>query len=125
MRFKHSDCYGNYFGSQLGKYIPSICVGITDLFDWEEFFVSNNATTISTELIVVRVQNFEVTLNATHSQHCYDIDYSRIERYLHSSHILFILDLLETNVSSGSRAHLIMSDSCKCNLTFIYICYEE
>ena len=124
--------YGCYIGRKLGKYIPSICVGVTDSFNWEEFFVSNDATTISTDLIVhyidypveVFVKNFEVTLNATHPQHCYDIDYSIIERFLYTSRERFSLDLLETNISSGSHEYLTMYDSCKCNLTlciYIYI----
>ena len=122
LRIKH----GCYVGSQLGKYIPRICVGITDSFDWEEFLISNYATTISTELETYYhmdsfrdtfVQNFEVTLNATHPQLCYDIDYSKIETYLYTRHEEFYLDLLETNISSGYSASLHMRDSCKCNST--------
>ena len=80
--------YDHYIGSRLGEYIPEICVepALTDPAEyyvqgWEGFFNTIGATTITKDITLVshrpnNIDDFEVTLNATHLKSCLDIRYN-------------------------------------------------
>ena len=107
--------YSHYIGSQLGEYIPEICVEpfLTDpaeYYDkgWEGFF--NISGTILGHISSV-FSFFEVTLNATHLKPCFTIEYSNIASFV-DDYIFFILQLF--NSSSRSIAILLgVFSSCK------------
>ena len=117
--------YFRYFGSQLGEYIPEICVEpvLTDPAEyyvkgWEGFFNIIGTTTITTDIILRQyfpsessvIFTFEVTLNSTHRKPCFTIEYSNIASFV-DDYRFFILQLF--NCSSRLFALLDVFSSCK------------
>ena len=122
--------YFYYVGSQLGEYIPEICVELflTDpdkYYDkgWEGFFNIIGTTTTTTDIILRRysssvILTFEVTWNATHLKPCFTIEYSNIASFVddysyYSYYGYYSSFLLEDSSRPRLYTRLFIFSSCK------------
>ena len=123
LRFEHHF----YIGSQLGEYIPEICVepALTDPAEyyvqgWEGFFKTIGTTTITEDVFVLEFQSlipifiFGATWNATHLKPCFKVEYSNIASYFDVFDISgFAVFILYLNNTSRQPSYLEVFSSCK------------
>ena len=109
-----------YFGNAADGYAQDICVVIHAnpvgfVNGWEGFFISSGNTTISTAVDILTlsrdfVDSFEVNLNATEPEYCFNI-YSSIANHIDGGgvHFFFLLFQHETIAHVWHNAVFIVS----------------